>query len=210
MMNLAKEVRKHFDVIVIGSGAASKITRPAASLGNKVAIIEKGRLGGTCLNHGCIPSKMLIHVADVVSEMEEHTKFNIVNVDVRNPLVEKEKLVTRVNRTIDQDSDSIAPLYAKIPNITLFRNECFFLGPKKIQVGDDVITGDKVPIAILISDLCCFRLSCSHSRYSRLNGDPIYHVQGSPEIAHCTKVNDHHWGWIYCLRIGILLFKNWY
>ncbi|MBL8014042.1 MAG: FAD-dependent oxidoreductase, partial [Candidatus Omnitrophica bacterium] len=51
---------KKFDVIVIGSGGGSKITSPAASLGYKVAVIEKDKLGGTCLNRGCIPSKMLI------------------------------------------------------------------------------------------------------------------------------------------------------
>ena len=68
---------KHYDVIVIGSGGGSKITRPAAALGYSVAIIEKGELGGTCLNHGCIPSKMLIHPADVCHEILEAKRFSI-------------------------------------------------------------------------------------------------------------------------------------
>ena len=56
---------KEYDVIVIGSGGSAKITSPAARMGYKVACIEREALGGTCLNRGCIPSKMLIHPADV-------------------------------------------------------------------------------------------------------------------------------------------------
>ncbi|MDE2028692.1 MAG: dihydrolipoamide dehydrogenase, partial [Candidatus Omnitrophica bacterium] len=62
---------RKFDVITIGSGGGAKISSPAASLGFKVAVIEKDRLGGTCLNRGCIPSKMLIHPADVAMEVKE-------------------------------------------------------------------------------------------------------------------------------------------
>lgn len=54
---------KQYDVIVIGSGGGAKIASPAARLGYRVACIEKEALGGTCLNRGCIPSKMLIHPA---------------------------------------------------------------------------------------------------------------------------------------------------
>ncbi len=51
---------KKYDIIVIGAGGGAKIITPASRLGYKVAAIEKESLGGTCLNHGCIPSKMLI------------------------------------------------------------------------------------------------------------------------------------------------------
>ena len=57
--------KRHYDVLVIGSGGGTKISTPASRLGLKAAIIEKDRLGGTCLNRGCIPSKMLIHAAEV-------------------------------------------------------------------------------------------------------------------------------------------------
>jgi pyruvate/2-oxoglutarate dehydrogenase complex dihydrolipoamide dehydrogenase (E3) component len=67
--------------------------------------------GGTCLNHGCIPSKMLIHVADVVSELEESHRFNIIDgVTPETIKVEKDKLLNRVCSSIDADSDSIAPM----------------------------------------------------------------------------------------------------
>ena len=54
-----------YDLIVIGAGGGGKISTPAAKLGKKVAIIEKEDPGGTCLNRGCIPSKMIIHPANI-------------------------------------------------------------------------------------------------------------------------------------------------
>ena len=56
---------RDFDLIVIGSGSGLDVANAAAQHGMKVAIIEKSRMGGTCLNRGCIPSKLLIHSADV-------------------------------------------------------------------------------------------------------------------------------------------------
>ena len=68
---------KKYDLIVIGSGAAEAVTAEAAEHGLKVAEVEKGALGGTCLNRGCIPSKMLIHRADVAETIKNAAKFGI-------------------------------------------------------------------------------------------------------------------------------------
>ena len=68
---------KKYDVIVIGSGSGSEIVQSALNQGYKVAWIDKGPLGGTCLNTGCIPSKMLIYPADRVIEIQESEKLGI-------------------------------------------------------------------------------------------------------------------------------------
>ena len=69
---------KSYDDIVIGSGAGAIISDEAAAQGLKVALIDKGPLiGGTCLNWGCIPSKMLIYTADRIVEIEEARKLGI-------------------------------------------------------------------------------------------------------------------------------------
>ena len=131
-----------FDIIIIGSGGGSKITRPAANMGYKVAIIDHGPLGGTCLNRGCIPSKMLIHPADVISEIREASRFDIsVSQDIS---VDTQSLVTRVSQEIDSDSASIAPMYDKHENITLFTDTASFVSDKVIQVGSEQLTADKV------------------------------------------------------------------
>jgi mycothione reductase len=62
---------KEYGLIVIGSGAGMNVVGSALERGLKVAVVEEGPLGGTCLNRGCIPSKVLIHVADIVREAEQ-------------------------------------------------------------------------------------------------------------------------------------------
>ena len=120
-----------YDVIVIGSGGGSKITRPAANLGLKVAIVDMGRLGGTCLNHGCIPSKMLIHPADLVVESEEASR---VDVYFEKPKIDFDKLVARVTKTIDDESDSIKPVYEKHKNIDLYEGKARFIDNHRVSV----------------------------------------------------------------------------
>ncbi|MCJ7607071.1 MAG: FAD-dependent oxidoreductase, partial [Thermoplasmata archaeon] len=59
---------KEYGLIVIGSGAGMNVVDAALKRGLRVAVVEEGPLGGTCLNRGCIPSKVLIHVAVVIQE----------------------------------------------------------------------------------------------------------------------------------------------
>ena len=69
---------KKYDVIVIGSGCGALISDEASSHGLKAALVDKGPLiGGTCLNWGCIPSKMLIYPADRIVEIQEGKKLGI-------------------------------------------------------------------------------------------------------------------------------------
>lgn len=71
------ESMKEYDVVVIGSGAGMVIVEGALSQGLRVALVDKGPLGGTCLNVGCIPSKMLIYPADRIAEIQEAKKLGI-------------------------------------------------------------------------------------------------------------------------------------
>ncbi len=70
--------QQQFDVVVIGAGVGGYVAAiRAAQLGARVGIVEKQYLGGTCLNVGCIPSKALLHVAQVYSELREVSKMGI-------------------------------------------------------------------------------------------------------------------------------------
>jgi len=69
-------LREH-DVIVIGSGSGAIVTDEALEHGYSVALIDKGKLGGTCLNVGCIPSKLLIYPAERISEIKDSEKLGI-------------------------------------------------------------------------------------------------------------------------------------
>jgi pyruvate/2-oxoglutarate dehydrogenase complex dihydrolipoamide dehydrogenase (E3) component len=59
-----------FDLVVIGDGAAGdSVARPAASVGKRVALVEKDKLGGECLNYGCVPSKTVIRFSARTSSL---------------------------------------------------------------------------------------------------------------------------------------------
>ena len=69
---------KEYDLIVIGAGPGGyEAAFEAAGLGMKTALVEKEELGGTCLNHGCIPTKSLLHAAELYRSMREASVFGV-------------------------------------------------------------------------------------------------------------------------------------
>jgi dihydrolipoamide dehydrogenase len=135
---------QEFDLIVIGSGSGLDVANAVAEEGRRVAIIEKGRMGGTCLNRGCIPSKLLIHSADVMETIRTAGQFGI---NVTGFSVDFEKIVNRTNGIVDSDSDGIRQAFSQIENPKLFPNECRFVGEKTISAGGQTIRADKILIA---------------------------------------------------------------
>jgi mycothione reductase len=124
---------QEFDLIVIGSGSGLDVANAAAQSGLRVAIIEKGRMGGTCLNRGCIPSKLLIHSADIVDTIKNAGFFGI-NVNNNGFTVDFEKIVNRVNDKIDSESDEIRNAFSGVENPKLFSAECKFVDEKTITL----------------------------------------------------------------------------
>lgn len=92
----------HYNVAVIGSGPGGYVAAiRAAQLGATVAIVEKQYLGGTCLNVGCIPSKAMLHVAEVLHNMESLDDLGISlpqppKFDMRKAVAFKDKVVKRM------------------------------------------------------------------------------------------------------------------
>jgi mycothione reductase len=153
MVDVPSKLQK-FDLIVIGSGSGLDVANAAYQHGLRVAIIEKNRMGGTCLNKGCIPSKLLIHSADV-AETIKHARLFGLKVDGFS--VDFPAIVERVNGITDSMSDEIRKSLEGMENPKLFVKECKFVGEKTISIrsgdknrhGDDseTITADKILIA---------------------------------------------------------------
>jgi mycothione reductase len=139
----SKNIKK-YDLIVIGSGAGLEVATAAAQSGLKVAIVEKSRMGGTCLNRGCIPSKLLIHSADVAEIIKMGELFGI---RVEKFSIDFQKIVDRVNGIIDSDSNDISNAFKNSPNPKLFPLECKFVAEKTLLVGREKITANIILIA---------------------------------------------------------------
>ncbi|MCV0402483.1 MAG: FAD-dependent oxidoreductase [Chloroflexi bacterium] len=135
---------KSFDLIVIGSGSGLEVSAAAAERGLNVAVVESGPFGGTCLNRGCIPSKMLVHVADVAQTIAESEKFGIhASVD----RIDWPFIVERTFHEIDEDSANILEGNRSAENITVFQGEATFTGPKRLSVNDEEIGAETIVIA---------------------------------------------------------------
>ena len=133
-----------FDLIVIGSGAGLDVATAAAKKGLKVAIIEKSKLGGTCLNGGGIPSKLLIYSANIIEIIK---KAEIFGIKVEEYSIDFEKIINRVNKIVDTDANKIKERLKESKNPRLFLQECKFIGEKKIAIANEIITADKILIA---------------------------------------------------------------
>jgi mycothione reductase len=87
-------------------------------------------MGGTCLNRGCIPSKLLIHSADILELIRQCETFGI---SIHGKIsIDFEKIVSRVNRIVDSDSERIKEAYNKVDNPRVFYSECKFIGAKQL------------------------------------------------------------------------------
>ncbi|MFB6100414.1 MAG: dihydrolipoyl dehydrogenase [Candidatus Nanohalobium sp.] len=135
---------KEFDAIVIGAGSGLDVASGYANQGKDVAVVEPGPLGGTCLNRGCIPSKMLIHHADIVEEVENSERFHI---DAEVNGIKFEKIIEEVNEEVSGDAENIRKGVEASENHTLFREEARFVDEKVLEVGDEQISSDTIVVA---------------------------------------------------------------
>ena len=135
---------EHFDVIVIAAGSGLNISSATSSRGLKTAIVEKGPMGGTCLNRGCIPSKIIIHSADVAEIINNAKNFGI---NANGFTVDFKKVTERASKIVDKDAKNIEDGTRSDKNTTLFKTEGKFIDYKTLKVGNKVIKGDKIIIA---------------------------------------------------------------
>ncbi|MFB6159329.1 MAG: dihydrolipoyl dehydrogenase [Candidatus Nanohalobium sp.] len=135
---------KEFDLVVVGSGSGLDVASAYVRKGMDVAVVEKGSLGGTCLNRGCIPSKMLLHRADVVDTVESSERFG-VDAEVRD--VDFQGIVERVNEDVSGDAESIREGLESSEGHTLYSSEACFVDDRVLEVGGERITGDRIVVA---------------------------------------------------------------
>ena len=133
-----------FDLIVIGAGSGLNVASATAAKGMKVAIVEKGPMGGTCLNRGCIPSKILIESADVAEFIKKSSGFGIKS---KITSIDFKSIVSKASRIVDKEARDIKEGILKGKNTTLFNAEAKFIGERTLKAGSETITGGKIIIA---------------------------------------------------------------
>lgn len=133
-----------FDLIVIGMGSGAEVSAAGASRGWRTAVVESGPFGGTCLNRGCIPSKMLVHVADVARTVRRAKLFGV---DARIEAIDWDFIVERVFSEIDADAASIEEANRRAETIEVVKGEARFIGPNLLEADGRRLTADTIVIA---------------------------------------------------------------
>jgi len=130
-----------YDAIVVGSGSGVTIAEAAVSRGMRVALVEMDKLGGTCLNRGCIPSKMVIYPADLVNQIRHAERLGV---HAKIESVDFEHIMRRTREFVEHDR---RPMEENIPNVeglTYYPVRGEFVGDYTMRVGDKLITAEKI------------------------------------------------------------------
>jgi mycothione reductase len=135
---------KKYNVIVIGSGCGLSIVDESLAHRKRVALVDKGPLGGTCPNLGCIPSKMLIYTADVVAGIQEAGKLGI-DAEIKN--IDFKSIMARMRKFVAGNQASIRKNLKREKKLDFFEGEGHFTGADTLEVNGEAIRGEKIFIA---------------------------------------------------------------
>jgi dihydrolipoamide dehydrogenase len=135
---------QNFDIVILGGGSGGYAAALRASqLGFSVALIEKDKLGGTCLHVGCIPTKALLHSAEVADVTRESAKYGVTSdyhgIDIAAVTTYREGIVSGKYKGLQG--------LIKSRGITVIEGEGKLVSPTTVQVGADTITGKNVVLA---------------------------------------------------------------
>lgn len=137
----------HFDLAIIGTGSGNSLVTPDFD-DKRVAVIEEGLFGGTCLNVGCIPTKMFVYAAEVADTIRGSGRYGV---DATLDGVRWRDVRDRVFGRIDPIEVSGREYRENGANTTAYEGHAEFVGPRelRVQVGDRVeeVTADRIVIA---------------------------------------------------------------
>ena len=134
----------NFDVVILGGGSGGYAAAlRSAQLGKSVALIEKDKLGGTCLHRGCIPTKALLHSAEVADTVKDAAHFGI-NAEFGS--IDMAAVNSYRDGIVDMLFKGLTGL-VNSKNVTVIAGEGRMTGPKTIQVGEETYTGTNLVLA---------------------------------------------------------------
>ena len=136
-----------FDAIVIGTGQAGPpLAARLSKAGMTVAVTERNRFGGTCVNTGCIPTKTLVASAYVAHMARRAAEYGI---GVGGPIqVDMKRVKARKDEIAGRSMQSVENSLRGLENVTVYQGHARFEGPRTVRVADQVIEADKIFINV--------------------------------------------------------------
>lgn len=131
-----------YDLTIIGGGSGGlTAARIATSLGANVLLVDKERLGGDCLNYGCVPSKSLIHVARIVQEAKQAAKFGLMPADLGVDMAKVSNYVQGVIARVSENEK------AYTEGVTVKFGQVAFKSATELMLNDEIITSRDTIVA---------------------------------------------------------------
>lgn len=135
-----------FDHIILGSGQATgTLLGKLIATGDSIAVIEGGKVGGTCVNYGCTPTKTLVASAKAIYVAKRGEFFGFETGEIK---VNFARIRERMNDIRNGSSNGLTNWMESTPNVTLIRGWGKFEGAKTIRVGDDLVEGKHIYINV--------------------------------------------------------------
>ena len=134
---------EQYDLVIIGAGSGNSIINEEMD-GWRIAMVERGLFGGTCLNRGCIPSKMLIYPADLAEHAKHNERYGI---STEFHGADWPAIVHRVFDRIDPIAEGGREYRHSLPNVDVYEHSAHFVGERELLVGGARIRGERVVIA---------------------------------------------------------------
>ena len=133
---------KRFDAVIIGTGQAGpSLAARLAGAGRKVAIIERKRFGGTCVNNGCMPTKTLVASAYAAHLARRAGDYGVV---LDSPVrVDMKRVKARKDQVANTASGNVEKWLKGVPNLTVIQGHARFASPTSVQVNGELIEADK-------------------------------------------------------------------
>ncbi|OCH98285.1 mercuric reductase [Legionella jamestowniensis] len=138
---------KNFDVLIIGTGQAGpSLAVRLAQNGMTVAIIERHKFGGSCVNTGCIPTKTLVASAEVAHQAQRASDFGIeISGSIKTDM---KKVKARKDAIVNKATHSVEEWLKNTPNVTVYEGHARFIDNKTITVNDQKISAEKIFINV--------------------------------------------------------------
>jgi mycothione reductase len=135
---------KQYDFIVVGSGCGLIIVQEAVGHDVEVALLDNGPLGGTCLNVGCIPSKMLIYAADRVVEAREAEK---VGVKCSVDSIDFEYIMDRTRRYVQKNQDHIRKVISRDKKVHYYEGQASMIDGRTMEINGEKLKARRIFLA---------------------------------------------------------------
>jgi pyruvate/2-oxoglutarate dehydrogenase complex dihydrolipoamide dehydrogenase (E3) component len=136
-----------YDAIVIGTGQSGPaLGRRLTAAGQKVAVIERKRFGGTCVNNGCIPTKSLIASARAAHVARRAADFGVV---IEGPVrVDMKAVKARKDAIVRVSTEGVEQGLRENPGVTVYVGHARFTGPKRVEADGEILEADQIFINV--------------------------------------------------------------